>query len=278
MLPSAASASQTFRRVGVGIDTSRYGHYACFLSDDLQEAAAELSFAESAAGYAQLRQRLEHIALRHGPVLAVGGTPADDTLLVRKGASDGTIEVILNHASLGTFPTPDLFLFYGGDGNDQSSISVPDLATFQDGGNGDDTLQGSGGGPNILVGGAGNDTLIGGDGRNLLIGGSGTDILLGGAGQDILIGGTTNYDQNITALRAIMNEWTRTDVDFATRVAQLNGSQSGGTNGPYLLNATTVHDDGAANTLFGGQDLDWFFVGVNDKAHKHNGDFVTNVF
>ena len=71
MVPSAASASQTFRRVGVGIDTSRYGHYACFLSDDLQEAAAELSFAESAAGYAQLRQRLEHIALRHGPVLFV---------------------------------------------------------------------------------------------------------------------------------------------------------------------------------------------------------------
>ena len=71
MVPSAASASQTFRRVGVGIDTSRYGHYACFLSDDLQEAAAELSFAESAAGYAQLRQRLEHVALRHGPVLFV---------------------------------------------------------------------------------------------------------------------------------------------------------------------------------------------------------------
>jgi hypothetical protein len=68
MLPSAASAAQTFRRVGVGIDTSRYGHYACFLSDDLQAAAAELSFAESAAGYAQLRQRLEHIAQRHGPV------------------------------------------------------------------------------------------------------------------------------------------------------------------------------------------------------------------
>ena len=71
MVPSVARAAQTFRRVGVGIDTSRYGHYACFLSDDLQEAAAELSFAESAAGYAQLRQRLEHVALRHGPVLFV---------------------------------------------------------------------------------------------------------------------------------------------------------------------------------------------------------------
>jgi len=85
MLPSSASASQPFRRVGVGIDTSRYGHYACFLGDDLQPAAAELSFAESAAGYAQLRQRLEQIAERHGPVqfvirLDAAGQYADNLL------------------------------------------------------------------------------------------------------------------------------------------------------------------------------------------------------
>ena len=50
------------RCIGVGIDTSRYGHYAVFLRDDLQPAAAELQFAESAAGYALLRQRLEKLA------------------------------------------------------------------------------------------------------------------------------------------------------------------------------------------------------------------------
>jgi transposase len=55
-------------RVGVGIDTSRYGHYAAFLRDDLQPAAAELCFPESAAGYAQFRQRLEQIAQRQGAV------------------------------------------------------------------------------------------------------------------------------------------------------------------------------------------------------------------
>jgi transposase len=49
----------------VGIDTSRYGHYAAFLTDDLQPAAPELPFAESAAGYAQLCGRLEHLAQRH---------------------------------------------------------------------------------------------------------------------------------------------------------------------------------------------------------------------
>jgi transposase len=85
MLPSSASSSQAFRRVGVGIDTSRYGHYACFLSDDLQPAAAELSFAESAAGYVQLRQRLEYLAQRHGPVqfvirLDAAGQYADNLL------------------------------------------------------------------------------------------------------------------------------------------------------------------------------------------------------
>ena len=73
------------RRVGVGIDTSPYGHYAAFLRDDLQPAAAELQFAESAAGYAQLRQRLEHIAQRQGPVhflirLDAAGQYADNLL------------------------------------------------------------------------------------------------------------------------------------------------------------------------------------------------------
>ena len=66
MLAHHAPAPQPPPRCGVGIDTSRYGHCAVFLNDDLQPAAAELSFAESAAGYALFRQRLERIAGRHG--------------------------------------------------------------------------------------------------------------------------------------------------------------------------------------------------------------------
>jgi transposase len=53
------------KRLGIGIDTSRYGHYAAFLRDDQQPACAELSFAESASGYAQFRSRLELLAQRH---------------------------------------------------------------------------------------------------------------------------------------------------------------------------------------------------------------------
>jgi len=68
MLPHHAPAPQSPQRVGVGLDTSRYGHYAAFVRDDLQPAADELQFPESAAGYALLRQRLERIVQRHGPV------------------------------------------------------------------------------------------------------------------------------------------------------------------------------------------------------------------
>src|SRR6266850_1375258 len=49
--------------IGVGIDTSRYGHHAIFLDADLQPAAPELKFVESAQGYQQLQSRLA--ALRH---------------------------------------------------------------------------------------------------------------------------------------------------------------------------------------------------------------------
>jgi transposase len=85
MLPSSAAPAQPFRRVGVGIDTARFGHYAAFLGDDLQPVAAELPFAESAAGYAQLRQHLEQIQRRQGPVqlcirLDAAGQYADNLL------------------------------------------------------------------------------------------------------------------------------------------------------------------------------------------------------
>ena len=63
---SQPQADAKMHRIGVGIDTSRYGHYAAFLRDDLQPAAGELQFVESAAGYAQLRTRLEQIVSKLG--------------------------------------------------------------------------------------------------------------------------------------------------------------------------------------------------------------------
>jgi transposase len=83
--PALATADQPAVRYGVGIDTSRYGHYAAFLGDDLQPAAAELAFAESATGYQQFRQRLQQLAQRHTAVhfvmrLDAAGQYADNLL------------------------------------------------------------------------------------------------------------------------------------------------------------------------------------------------------
>lgn len=85
------------RRCGVGIDTSRYGHDAAFLGDDLQPAAAELQFPESAAGYALFRQRLERIAQRDGPVhfvvrLDAAGQYADNLLHFPHGLGQPTAD------------------------------------------------------------------------------------------------------------------------------------------------------------------------------------------
>jgi transposase len=95
MLPQPAPAPQPPRRCGVGIDTSRYGHYAAFLRDDLQPAADELAFAESAEGYARLRERLVRIVAAQGPVhfsvrLDAAGQYADNLLhfLHRLGSPD----------------------------------------------------------------------------------------------------------------------------------------------------------------------------------------------
>jgi transposase len=54
--------------IGVGLDTARYGHHVSFLRSDLQPAAKAFTFAESPAGYAQLRQALEQLKQNNGSV------------------------------------------------------------------------------------------------------------------------------------------------------------------------------------------------------------------
>jgi hypothetical protein len=110
---------------------------------------------------------------------------------------------------------------------------------------------GTGGGAgvyNILIGNGGN-VLTGGDGRrNLLIAGATASTLVGGNDDDILIGGTTAYDTEagLASLQAIMNYWSSTTDDYATRV----GNLLSGT-GVLLLDATVVHNNGGDNTLMG---------------------------
>ena len=108
-------------------------------------------------------------------------------------------------------------------------------------------------GNDILVGNGGN-VLSGGLGRDFLIAGTQASTLFGGGNEDILIAGWTDYDTNQVALNAIMAEWSRTDIDYDARIANLQS----GTNGVPALNADTVHSNGGGNQLTGGADRDWF--------------------
>jgi Ca2+-binding RTX toxin-like protein len=119
-------------------------------------------------------------------------------------------------------------------------------------------------GNDLLVGDGNANVLRGGTGRNLIIGGAGPDQLYGGGGDNILISGFTSYDQNLTALNALFAEWTSTD-SLSVRMQDIR--DGGGRNGNFVLNPVaiggrpaTVFDDGAADALFDGAGLSWFFV------------------
>jgi extracellular elastinolytic metalloproteinase len=221
--------------------------------------------------------------LRPGQMMLVGGgTTGDDRIGVQRQSQVGYVVVIETRGTPvsewdGAFAVPvGRVVVYGGDGNDE--IDVNDNVTAEAwlfGGAGDDHLEG-GGGNNVLVGGDGNDSLTGGRGRDLLIGGAGSDDILGKGGDDILVGGTTAWDVNQAALNALLQEWTRADADYATRVAHLRGDLAGGLNGTYLLNSTTVFDDGAADALTGGSGTDWFWAGLGDVIRGRKAGEVVN--
>jgi hypothetical protein len=95
--------------------------------------------------------------------------------------------------------------------------------------------------------------------RNLLIAGSSASTLLGGDDDDILIGGTTAYDMNLASLQAIMDYWSTTLDDYATRVGNLLAG-----NGVPLLDATTVTSNGGGNILNGGPGLNLYYGNATD--------------
>jgi hypothetical protein len=112
---------------------------------------------------------------------------------------------------------------------------------------------------NILVGNGGNTLTGGGGRRNLLIAGLSASTLTGGDDDDILIGGSTLYDMDVMSLMAIMDYWSGTSDDYATRVGNLLSG-----NGVPLLDATTVTSRGGGNTLIGGPGLNLYFGNGTD--------------
>jgi transposase len=59
------SVSTALDRIGVGIDTARYGHRVCFLRPDRQTAAPPLTVTENHAGYQALHERLQQLHQQH---------------------------------------------------------------------------------------------------------------------------------------------------------------------------------------------------------------------
>jgi Ca2+-binding RTX toxin-like protein len=190
--------------------------------------------------------------------ILVGGTPIKNGTLT-KGAFKDTL--VLDHIQ-------QVQLTLTGPANhtiNAIAFSGPETLV---GAAGNDTLL-AGSGNNVLVGGTGKDKLVAGPGSNLLIAGSGASSLIGGSGQDLLIGGTTSFNNNMTALAAIMAEWTSAD-DYATKIARLTGSQGGGANGSTVLTNATVQNSGKASTLTGGAGVDWFWKSALDVVTDVN--------
>ena len=163
----------------------------------------------------------------------------------------------------------------GGAGNDR--LYGQNGHDVIDGGEGHDYLRGGrhndivrgGNGSNRVYGDSGNDVLVGGDnfdflhggrGRDIMIGGAGGDILAGSRGEDILIAGSTVYDNDNTALNALMSVWS-SRTSYASRIDVLR-TGSGSLNGTKLEAGSTVLNDSAADFLYGGGHKDWCFGDV----------------
>lgn len=154
----------------------------------------------------------------------------------------------------------------GGSGNgwfwSAPAVSIP--ATVW-GGAGNDYVVG-GQGSDVLVGGEGNDRLWGRNGADVIIGGTGKDALDGGRGDDILIADSWAFEDSVLALDAVRSEWNRNDVGYEQKRDHLLGVTAGGLNGQYVLNQSTLTDDGERDSLRGRRGRDLFFASYGDRV------------
>ncbi len=146
----------------------------------------------------------------------------------------------------------------GGDGNDQIYA-----------GDGDDTLRGEAG-DDLLLGESGKDIIQGGQGRDIVIGGYESDRLDGGADQDILIGGNGIqfvFTNDSVIRQALLQAW-RADESYEDRIRKLAIEGIGATNAIKLQIGTSVFNDNDVDTIFGREDLDWYFVSDQGTSNE----------
>ncbi len=130
-----------------------------------------------------------------------GGLRLENDVLRADGTSAGeTIEIVRNGntftrsgSSAGTLTTSraERIEIDAGGGNDLVRLTNAGLRAYVFGGDGDDTIHGSGAN-DTLSGGAGRNRLFGGDGNDRLNGSSGRDFIFGEAGDDRLYGNGGN--------------------------------------------------------------------------------------
>ncbi len=248
--------------------------------------------------------------VRFADDLVVQGTSASDVVYIWSGRTDAEVCIWMNDVFYGAYDMDvgGRVVVYGGDGNDQiyatdarfpiaifgegghDQITGGSADDMLDGGDGVDRLWGSAGddlirggdgddflygreGNDILIGGAGNDYLDGDIGADLMIGGAGHDYLKGGSGEDLLIGGLTSYDQDNSALAALQAIWIGPNSPSA-RLGQLT---TGNNAGVHLAWGETIHDDGASDVLWGGDDVDLVFTGLSEELYLRVDDLRVSV-
>jgi len=215
-----------------------------------------------------------------------GGTGTDTLVITGTGANE-TLTVVYNGTSITTFqggsisgvesitadlnPGNDTLSYAGTTVNVSADLAAgtasgfTSIANFANltGGNGNDTLNGTGG-ANVISGGAGNDVLNGDGGADTLNGDAGNDTLNGGAGDDTLNGGA-QADTLIggngvdTIDTGAANDNLRdvilfnADTEFGDTVNNFdaNGTQATGNDAIAFGGAlNTLFDDGINNDIF----------------------------
>ncbi len=161
---------------------------------------------------------------------------------------------------------------YGGDGDDTLYLEggVDNLWQYGYGNEGNDTINGSDVGYDVLFGGEGNDTLRGGLAYGYLFGDNGSDTIIAGDGGAMLIGG--NGDDNLIGGAGFDNIIGGIGNDILTGNAandQLNGHS-----GDDVLNAGEGDDE-----LNGGLGADQMSGGLGDDIYtvEDIGDVVTEL-
>jgi Ca2+-binding RTX toxin-like protein len=123
----------------------------------------------------------------------------DDTITVTALANTGIKNVVMD----------------GGDGNDTLDGSAADVKLTISGGAGND----------VLLGGSKDDTLSGGDGNDTLTGNQGTDTLDGGAGDDLLDDGVKDGKQDVLIGGTGKDTFVRRQLNRATAAVPLFDEQ-----------------------------------------------------